>query len=147
EFAQRRAHETRLRANGHIANFAFELGSSHERRDRVYHDHVQRVRSNERFANPKRFFTGARLRNEQVVEINAELFRVLRIERMLDVDESSKPAALLRLCDDGKGERCFPRGFGPEYFDNTPTWEAAHPESAVDENVARGYHVDIDDFF
>src|SRR4029077_14533748 len=43
EFAQRRAHQTSLRAYSGIANFALQFGPCHERGNRIDHDDIQRV--------------------------------------------------------------------------------------------------------
>ena len=39
--------------------------------------------------------------HEQIIKVNTELLRILRIERMLDVDEGGEAAAFLRLRDYG----------------------------------------------
>ena len=93
----------------------------------------------------QRFLAGARLRDEQVVEIDAELAGVLRIERVLDVDERREAAALLRLRDDREGERRFAGGFRAVNFHDAAARKAADAERAIDQNVAGGDDVDVDD--
>ena len=78
----------------------------------------------------------AGLGDEQVVEIHAELPGVLRVERVLDVDEGREAAAFLRLGDDGEGERGLAGGLRAEDFDDAAAGEAADAEGAVDEEVA-----------
>ena len=58
ELAQRGAHQTRLRADRGVADLAFEFGLGHERGDGVEHDHVERVRADERLADAQRFLAG-----------------------------------------------------------------------------------------
>ena len=43
EFAQRRAHQARLRADGGVADLAFQFLFRDERRDRIEHDDVERI--------------------------------------------------------------------------------------------------------
>ena len=74
-----------------------------QRGHRVEHDHVDRVRAHQRLADLQRLLAGVRLGHQQVVEVDAELLGVLRVERVLDVDERRQPAALLGLGDHGAG--------------------------------------------
>ena len=71
------------------------------------------------------------------------LLRVLRVERVLDVDEGREAAALLRLGDDGEREGRFAGGFRAEDFHDAPARKAADAERAVDEDVARGDDLDV----
>ena len=107
ELAQRRTHQPGLGADRRVADLAFEFRSGHERRHGIEHDDIERVGADERLADAQRFFAGAGLRNEEIVEIHAELLGVLRIERVLHVDEGRQSAALLRLRDDGERQRRF----------------------------------------
>src|SRR4029077_15831885 len=105
EFAQRRAHQTRLRAYGGIANFALQFGPCHQRGDRIDHDDIKRIRADERFTDTQGFFPRARLRDQQVVKINTKLLRIPLIQRVFDVDERSEAATFLRLRDHGQRKR------------------------------------------
>ena len=55
--------------------------------------------------------------------LTPSLLRVLRIERVLDVDERGEAAALLRLGDDGQGERGFAGRFRTVNFDHAAARE------------------------
>ena len=94
-----------------------------KRRDRIDHDDVERVGADQSFTDAQRFFTRARLRDQQIIKVNAELLRILRIKRMLDVDEGGEAAAFLRLRDDGERKRRFAGGFRAENFDNAAARE------------------------
>ena len=132
---------------GGIANLSFEFLFGDERRDGVEDDDVEGVGANKRFDDAERFFAGARLRDQEVVEIDAQLAGILRVERVLDVDEGSQAAALLRLSDDREGESRFAGGFRAEDLHNPPPRHTADAEGAVDQNVPGGDDVDIDNFF
>ena len=66
---------------------------------------------------------------------------------MFDIDERRQAAAFLRLRDHGESERGFAGRFGTENFNDASAREAAHAESAVDQDVAGGNDVDVDDRF
>ena len=143
-FAQRRAHQPRLRADRNVADLSFQFRFRDEGGDGIEHDDVERVRTHERLANAKRFFTGARLRDEQIVQVHAEPPGVLRIERVFDIDERRKSAALLRLGDDGERERGFARRFRSENLHHAAARKSAHAERAIDQDIAGGNDVDVD---
>ena len=71
--------------------------------------------------------------------------RILRIERVLDVDERRETAALLRLGDDGERQRRFARRFRSENFDDAAARKSADAERAIDQDVAGGNDIDVDD--
>ena len=78
------------------------------RGDRIEHDDVEGIRAHQRFHNPKRFLAGARLRDEQDRPYrHRDACAYCGIERVLDVDERRQAPALLRLRNDGEGERGF----------------------------------------
>ena len=125
QFAQRGAHQAGLRAHGGVADFPFQLLFRHERRDGIEHDHIKRVGADQRLDNAERFLARAGLRNEQVIHIHAQTAGILRIERVLDVDERSEAAALLRLGDNRERERGLSRGFRTENFNHSAARKAA----------------------
>jgi hypothetical protein len=65
---------------------------------------------------------------------------------VLDVDKRRQSTALLRLRNHGQGKRRLSGGLRAENFYHSPPWKSADAESAIDQNVARRYDVDIDDF-
>src|SRR2546423_7781452 len=144
QFAHRGAHQTRLRTDRGVADLALEFLFRDQRGDGIEDDDVERVGADERLDDPKRFFAGARLRDEQVVHVDAEPTRVLRIERVLDVDERRQAAALLGLGDDRKRERRFARRFRPIDFDDAAPRKSTNSEGAIDQDVAGRNDIDVD---
>ena len=90
-----------------IAHVAFEFGLRDECRYRVDHDDVDRIGAYEHLGDIERLFAGIRLRDEETIEIDAEVAGIDGVECMLDIDESGGAAHLLRFCDDVKCERRF----------------------------------------
>ena len=73
QLAQRLAHQPRLKADMAVAHLAFDLCPRHERGDRVDHQHVDRVRTNQRVDDLERLLARVGLRNDQLVDIDAQL--------------------------------------------------------------------------
>ena len=71
QFSQRLRHEPRLKTDVGIAHLAFELGPRHQRRHRVDRDHVKSRRAHQRLGNLERLLARVRLRDEQVVDVDA----------------------------------------------------------------------------
>ena len=84
----------------------------------------------------ERLLAVVRLRDEQVVEIDAELLRVLRVERVLGIDERGHAAALLRFGNDLQRERRLAGRLRPEDFDDAAAGQAADAERVVDADGA-----------
>ena len=64
---------------------------------------------------------------------------------MFDIDECGETAPLLCLRNDREGERRLARGFRTEHFDNPAAWKSTNAKRAINQNVAGGNDVDIDD--
>ncbi len=88
-----------------IAHLALDLGLGRERRDRVDDDDVDRARAHEHVGDLERLLAGVRLRDEQLVDVDAELLGIGRVERVLGVDEGRRAALLLRLGHDLQRQR------------------------------------------
>jgi hypothetical protein len=70
-----------------ITHLAFDFGTGHERGDRVHDDHIDTARADQHLDDFERLLAVVGLRHQQVVDVHAELLRVLRVERVLRVDE------------------------------------------------------------
>ena len=144
QLAQGLAHQPRLRARKLIAHLAFELGLGRQRRDRIDHEHVDGARAHQRVGNLERLLAGVGLRDQELLEIDAELARIDRVERMLGIDEAANAAPLLRLGDDMERERGLARGFGPVNLDDAAAREPADAERDVEAERAGGDGLDLD---
>ena len=125
-------HQARLETDVGVAHIAFEFGLGDERCDRVEHHDVDRVRADEHLGDIEGLFAGVGLRDEQIVEVDAEVGGVGRIERVLDVDEGGSAAVLLGFGDDVQGERRFTARFRPVDLDDTAAGEAADAEREIE---------------
>ena len=79
-----------------------------------------------------------RLRDEKVLEIDAELLCVLRIQRMFRIDERRHAAGLLRLGNHLQCKCGFTGRLGTEDLDDAAAGKAANAERIVDADGAGG---------
>jgi len=138
ELAQRLRHQARLQAHLRFAHLAFDFGLRHERGDGVDDDDIHAVGADEDFDNLERLLAMIGLRHEQVFEIDAELLRVLRIERVFRIDERGHAAQFLRFCDDLQRKRGLAGGFRPEDCHDPASRKPADAERIVDADRSRG---------
>src|SRR6185295_15731082 len=142
ELPQRLRHQPRLQAHLRFAHLAFDFRLRHERGHRVDHDDVDAVAADEDLDDFQGLFAVVGLRDEQVLDVHAELLRVGGVERVLSVHECRGAAGALRLGDHLQRKRRLARGFRSEDLDDAPAWDAADAERVVDADRARGDDVD-----
>ena len=145
ELAQRLGHQARVQADLHLAHLAFDLRLGRERRDGVDHDHVHRVGAHQHVGDLQRLLAGVGLRDQQVVDVHAELLGIGRIERMLGIDEGRRAAGALHLGDDLQRERGLAGGLRPEDLHDAAARQAADAERDVEAERAGGNGFDIED--
>ena len=127
-----------MQADMGIAHLAFELGPRHQRRHRVDDQHVDRAGAHQRVGDLERLLAGIGLRDQQLVDIDAELAGIGRVERMLGIDEGAGAARLLGLGDHVQGERGLARAFRPVDLDDAAARQAADAERDVEAERAGG---------
>ena len=142
ELPQRLRHEARLQPHLRFAHLAFDFSLRHERRHRVDDDDVDAVGANEHLDDLERLLAVVGLRDEQVVDIDAELLGVGRVERVLGVDERRHAAEFLRLRDHLQRQRRLAGGLRPEDLDDAAARHAADAEGEVDADGAGRNGVD-----
>ena len=146
EFTHCLRHKSCLKTDAAVADFAVDFCLRSKRRDAVHDDKVDAVASDKRFGNVQSLFAAVGLRDVQVVDLNAESLRVIRIERVLRVDKRRHTALFLCFCDHMKRDGRFARRFGPVNFDNSAARNAAYAESDVKSKTARGDCFDLLNF-
>ncbi len=144
QLAERLAHQPCLKAGELVAHLALDLGPRRQRRDRIDDEHVDGPRADERVGDLERLLAGVGLGNEEVVEGDAKLPGISRVERMLCVDEAANAAVLLGLGDGMEGERRLAGGFRPVDFDDSPARQAADAKSDVEAERAGRHGLDLD---
>ena len=127
ELAHRLGHQPRLQADVRVAHLALDLGAGHQRCDRVDHDERQRTGAHQHVGDLERLLAGVGLAHEELVDVDPELTRIGRVERVLGVDERRDPALALRLGDDVQAHRRLSRSLGPEDLDDPAARDPADP--------------------
>ena len=93
--AQRLAHEAGLDAHERVAHLALDLRSRHERGDRVDDDAVHAAGADEGLRDLEGLLARVRLADEQLVHVHAAGPGVVRVERVLHVDEGDRKSTRL----------------------------------------------------
>src|SRR5438034_7977956 len=135
--AQALAHQPGLEADVAVAHLSFDLGLRRQGRDRVDGDDVERARTDQELGDLERLLAVVGLRDEQLVDVDTDPACVLRIHRVLRVDERADPTAALRLGDHVVDERRLPGRFRAEYLDDAAARQPAHSESEVERERSR----------
>ena len=86
----------------------------------------------EQLADLERLLAGVRLRDEQLVDVDADALRVRRVHRMLGVDERADAAPPLRLRDHVVDEGRLPRRLRAEDLDDPAAREPADAECEIE---------------
>ena len=145
QLAQRLAHQAGLQAGQRIAHLALDFGARRQRGNRIDHQNVDGAGAHQRVADFQRLLAGVGLRDQQVLEIDAELAGIDRIERMLGVDEGADAALLLGFGHGVQRQRRLARAFRPVDLDDAAVRQAADAERDVEAERAGRNGLDLDD--
>ena len=127
-----------------VAHLALDLGARHQSGDRIDDQDVDRVGADQSVGDLQRLLAGVGLRDDQIVDVDAELAGVDRVERMLGVDEGGDAAGLLRLGDRVQRQRGLARAFRPVDLDHPAARQAADAERDVEPERAGRDGLDLD---
>ena len=109
----------------------------------IDHQHVDRAGAHQRVGDLERLLAGVGLGDQQVVDVDAELARIDRVERVLGIDEGADAALLLRFGQAMQRERGLAGGFRPVDLDHAAARQAADAERDVEPERAGGDGVDV----
>jgi hypothetical protein len=132
-----------LQAGQRVAHLAFELGLRHQGRHRIDHQHVDRAGAHQRVADFQRLLAGVGLRDQEFVDVDAELSGIDRIQRVFGIDEGADAALLLALGHGVQRQRGLAGGFRPVNFHHPAARQATDAERDVEPERARGNGLDI----
>ncbi len=121
-----------------VTHLAFDFGAGDQRSDRVHHQHVDRVGADQRIGNLERLFARVGLRNDQFLDVDAQLLGIDRVERVFGVDESGRAARLLRFGDDMQRQRGLARAFRTIDLDHPALGQPPHAQRDIEPERAGG---------
>ena len=112
-------------------------------RDRVDDDDVDRARAHQHVGDFEGLLAGVRLRDEQVVDVDAEFFGIHRVEGVLGIDERGGAAVALDFGDHFERQGGFTGGFGAVDFDHAAARQTADAERDVEAERAGRDRFDV----
>ncbi len=99
-----------------VAHVSVDLRLGNQRSYGVNNNNVDRAGPHHGFRDLKGLFSAVRLGDIQIIDIDADILRIDRVQSMLGIDESGDAAALLHLGDHVQRQGCFTGGFRPVYL-------------------------------
>ena len=124
-----------------VAHFAFEFCARYERRYRIDHDDVDCTATDQDFSNFQRLLAAVRLRYQEVVDIDAELPRIVRVQGVLSIHEGCRAAELLSLGDGMQRQGRFATRLRSEHFDDSASRVAPDTERSIQRQRSRGNRI------
>jgi hypothetical protein len=143
ELAQRLAHQPGLQAGQAVAHFAFEFGLGREGGHRVDDDQVDRAGAHQRVDDFQRLLAGVGLADQQVLQVDAQLLRVLDVQRVLGVDKGALAAEFLHLGDHLQRQRGLAGRLRAVDLDHAAARQAADAQRDVQAQRAGGDDLDV----
>jgi hypothetical protein len=104
---------------------------------------VHGARAHQHVGDFQRLLAGVRLGDEELVDLHAELLRVLGIERVLRVDEGGGSAGLLHLRDHRKRQRGLAGRLRPVDLDHAAAGQAAHAQRDIKAERPGRHHLNV----
>ena len=128
----------------HFAHLAFDFRAGYQRSHRIDHQNIDRAGADQRIGDLERLLTCIGLGDQQVVQLDAELAGIDRVERMLGIDEAADTALLLGLGDRVQGQRGLAGGFRPVDLDHAALRKPTNAKRDVEAERAGGDRLDFD---
>ena len=140
---KRLAHQPRLQPRQLIAHFAFELGPGRERSDRIHHHDIDAAGAHQRVGDFEGLFTGVGLRDQELIDVDAQFLGIAGIERVFRIHIGGNAAFLLDLGHHVQGQGRLAGGFRTIDLDHPPTGETTDAERDVEPERARRDRIGI----
>ena len=143
QLAQRLAHQPRLQTGQRIAHFAFQFSLGRQCRNRINNDQINGPGAGQRINDFKRLLAGVGLRNQQLLQVDAEFLCVLNVQRMFGIDEGAGAADFLHLGNHLQRQRGLARRLGAVDFNHPAARQAADAECNIETQRAGGNHLNV----
>ena len=114
-----------------VAHVAFNFSFRGQRGHGVDDDHVNGVGAHQHVGDFQCLLARIGLGNQQVIYVYTQLARILRVKRVLGVNEGTGCTRFLRLCNHRQRQGGFTRGLWTVDFNNTAFWQTANAQRDV----------------
>ena len=121
-----------------VAHLAFDFTLRRQCGHGVDDDDVDGSRSDEVLGDFQGLLAVVGLRDEQVLDVDAQLGGIEAVEGMFRIDEGGYATFLLCLSDDVQGQGRLTRAFRAVDLDDTAFGQTAHAQGIVEADGARG---------
>ena len=142
DLAEGLGHQPGLEADVAVPHLALDLGARYQGGDGVDDDDVDGAGADQHVRDLQRLLTGIRLGHQEGVGVDAKLLGVVRVERVLRVDEGRDAAGLLRVGDGMQRQARLAAALRPVDLDDPAPGEAADPERYVQGDRTGGDDLD-----
>ena len=115
-----------------ITHVAIQFGAWCERGHGVDHDHIKRPTAHQRLRDREGFFARAGLRDEQVIQVDANLGGIAGIHGVFGIDKGRQTARLLGIGNNVTAERGLPGGFGTKDLYHASARDTANTQGQVE---------------
>ncbi len=134
-----------MQADVGVAHFAFDLGAGDQGGDGVDDQDVDGAGTDELLGDLQSLFTVVRLRDEERVDVDAEVGGVDGVEGVFRVDEGGFAAEFLCFCDGVQSEGSLTGGLRSVDLDNAAPGKSADAGGGVEGEGAGGdgLHVQV----
>ena len=122
-----------------VAHLAFDFRFRGQRRNRIDYDHVHRVRAHEHVGNFQRLLTGIRLGNQQLINVNTQLFRINRVQCVLGIHKGTGFTLFLRFRDNLQSQRGFTGALRAVNLNDPAVRKTTNAQSNIQPKGAGGY--------
>src|SRR5690606_39560857 len=120
ELAEGLTHEAGLQPDVGIAQLALDLGAGDESGHRIDDHDIDGARLDHALHDGQSLLAGIRLRDQELVHVDADLARVFDVEGVLHVDEERDPPGALDVGHHLEAEGRLADGFRTEDLDDSP---------------------------
>ena len=138
QLAQGLAHQAGLQAHVGVAHLALDLGLGDQGRHRVDDDQVDGAGGHQAVGDLQGLLAVVGLRDQQVLDLHAQLAGVDDVQGVFGVDERAHAAGALGLGDGLQGEGGLARRLGAVDLDHPAAGQAAHAQGQVQADRAGG---------
>src|SRR4051794_1736414 len=142
DLAQRLRHQPGLQTHVAVTHLALDLGTRDQGGHGVDDDDVERTGADQHVGDLERLLTGVGLRDQQRVGVDAQLLRVLGVERVLGVDEGGDAAGALGVGHGVQRDGGLAGGLRAVDLHDAAPWQPTDAEGHVQGHRAGGNDLD-----